>query len=335
MTPGGDNAGEARSKKENFRMSKRYLSILLFSFALLVTTALSQTAIAPLAQRIAHYDFAKNRPSTAVHSGAGGMQFGNLVDVKNLTGNWIFFQRGALNAHSSIGEHYHNRCEEMFIILDGEAEFTIDSHTSLIKGPAAVPDRMGHAHAIYNPTDKPVQWMNVNVGLGPNYDAFNLGDGRVGATLDAIPQFPSLRFDRSLLRPAAAMDGGKGTAQYRRGLEPTIFSTTWSYVDHLLIPPGATVGARTLPNISEIYYVMAGEGTVTVNGESAPIRSGDGIPVDINQSRSFTQTGSEPLEFLIVGVAKDMDSKIAFMNAPPPARGGQGASGRGAGAAAR
>ena len=304
-------------------MPSRYFTLAL-SFGLLAVTALSQTASDPLEQRIAHYDPSKMRPSTAVHSGVGGMRFGNLLDVRYITGNLIFFQRGVLNPHSSIGEHYHNRCEEMFIILDGEAEFTIDSHTSLITGPAAVPDRMGHAHAIYNPTDKPVQWMNVNVGMGPNYDAFNLGDGRAVATLDPIPQFPSMRFDRALLRPMEAMDGGNGTVQYRRGLDPTIFSTPWAYVDHLVVPAGASVGSRALPAISEVYYVMSGEGSVKIGSETSPIKPGDGIPVDINQPRSFAQTGSEPLEFLIVGVAKDLDAKVALMNAKLPARGGRG-----------
>jgi quercetin dioxygenase-like cupin family protein len=92
------------------------------------------------------------------------------------------------------------------------------------------------------------------------------------------------------------------------------------------------VGSRALPALGEVYYVMAGEGTVQIGGETAPIKTGDAVPVDVNQPRAFAQSGAEPLEFLIIGVSKDLDSKIAMMNARSPARGGRGvpgASGRG------
>ena len=58
----------------------------------------------------------------------------------------------------------------------------------LLKGPAGAPCRMGHSHGIYNPTDKPVQWMNINVSaMKGTYDAFNLGDPRVDVPLDPDP----------------------------------------------------------------------------------------------------------------------------------------------------
>jgi mannose-6-phosphate isomerase-like protein (cupin superfamily) len=44
----------------------------------------------------------------------------------------------------------------MFVIFDGEAQFTIDGRTAVLKGPAGALCRMGHSHAIYNATDKPV-----------------------------------------------------------------------------------------------------------------------------------------------------------------------------------
>jgi len=44
---------------------------------------------------------------------------------------------------------------------------------------------MGDSHAIYNPTDQPLQWMNINVtAIKGEYDAFDTGDPR-GVTLDA------------------------------------------------------------------------------------------------------------------------------------------------------
>ena len=269
----------------------------------------------PLAQRIGHTDPGKFRHSEGVHAGAGSMEFGQIFGTDALSTNLIFVHRGVIAPKSGIGEHFHNNCEEMFVILDGEAQFTIDGHTSLIKGPAAVPDRMGHAHAIYNPTDKPVQWVNINVGLTKTYDAFNLNDPRTGVALDPIPQFISARFDPAQLRPVAGMDGGTGSVLYRRAFEPSVFSTPWSYVDHLRIPAGASVGARAMPDMSEAYLVLSGDGEVTVGSETAAIHTGDVIPVDLGQSRSIKSTGAAPLDMMVIGVAKDLASKASYMAA--------------------
>jgi uncharacterized cupin superfamily protein len=195
----------------------------------------------------------------------------------------------------------------MFVIFDGEAEFTINGRTSLLKGTVGAPDRMGSSHAIYNPTDHDVEWMNINVGTSKVYDAFNLGDDRVGAPKDKIPQFVTMRLDRALLKPAP----GGGKVQRRRALGPSVFYTPWAYVDHELIAAGGDTGTAALPDLSEAYYVMSGDGSVTVNGETVAIKKGDAIPVDVGQSKSF-KAGAAPLELMIIGVAKDMASKNAF-----------------------
>jgi len=280
------------------------LNLLSTGAVLLLCAGAAQ---AQLASKITHYDLAKTQNIKAVHDGAGAMNFGALMNDKTLSTNFIFLHRGVLHAHGGIGQHFHNHCEEMFVIFDGEAEFTINGRTSLLKGTVGAPDRMGSSHAIYNPTDHDVEWMNINVGTSKVYDAFNMGDDRVGAAKDKIPQFVTMRLDRALMKPAP--NGGK--VQRRRALGPSVFYTAWAYVDHELIQAGGDTGTAALPDLSEAYYVMSGEGSVTVNGETVAIKKGDAIPVDVGQSKSF-KAGSQPLELMIIGVAKDMAAKNAF-----------------------
>jgi len=278
-----------------------------------------------LAKRIVHTDPATFRMSPAVHGGAGSMGFTALLNRGAVTPEFNFLHRGVIPPGAGIGHHFHNTVEEMFVILDGEAQFTIDGRTATVKGPAGVICRTGHSHAIYNASSTPVQWMNLNVSLIAGvYDAFDLGDTRANATLDPVPTFMTLRLDRALLRApggrgrgAAPVAPAANAVQSRRALAPSVFSTTWAYVDHVLVPPGGSTPELAHESVGEAYYVLAGSGTLTVKGpasETAPVRTGDAIPIRIGESSQFTNTGSEPLELFVMGVAKDMAAKTLLLS---------------------
>ena len=78
------------------------------------------------------------------------------------------------------------------------------------------------------------------------------------------------------------------------------------------------VGPDVKADIAEVYYVLAGDATVKVGSDSAEIHTGDAIPIRLGESKSFANAGDGPLEFMIIGVAKDMATKDLLWATQPP-----------------
>lgn len=277
-----------------------------------------KTKVIPLSQRIGHTDQSKAFPGKNVHQGAGALYIQTLLGRDAIAG-LNFMHHGPLMPKSSIGHHFHNDSDEMFLILDGDCEFTVNGHTALLPAPVGVPCRSGNSHAVYNPTDKPADWVNFNVrcsnaasggfspGVSYNFTAdptalFNLDDDRVGVKLEKPNFIHTGHLTRESLRPVANMNGGKDTVFYRRALGPSAFASNWAYVDHLLIPSKASVGKHFHAGVEEVYLVIKGKGTVHVNDEMAEVKYGDAIPIRAGEIHSLESTASEPLELIIYGV---------------------------------
>lgn len=269
---------------------------------LLLTFVSLNTFSQSLSKRIVHNNPDNYRQLNAVHAGAGQMKFTQLIGSHTLATNLLYLHAGEIPDKAGIGEHFHHTIEEMYVILDGEAEFTVNGRTSKIKGPAIVPCKMGDAHGIYNSSGKTLRWLNFGVSTFKGHgDHFDLGDTRAAAKLDPIPQFVSAQLKKELLRPNGNTYSGNGIL-YRRIFGPEIFSTEWDHVDHVIIPAGSTA-KRQLEGVEEVYYVINGSGTITINSESTPIKADDAFYGSLGEALSISNNGNGDLEMLVVGIA--------------------------------
>ncbi len=282
----------------------------------------------PLSERIGHTDQERAMEGHNVHQGTGTLYMQTLLGRGTVFG-LNFMHHGPLMPKSSIGHHFHTNSDEMFLILDGDCEFTINGQTALLEGPMGVPLKSGSAHAVYNPSKEPVDWVNFQVGITapgeqrasggrsggfPRRGAFNYsadptalwetGDDRSDVEVLDKPTFINTgQLIEENLRPVENMNGGLGTVMYRRALGPGAFASNWAFFDHLLIPVGATVGRHYHKGVDEVYFVVKGKGKVHVNDEVAEIAYGDAIPVLAGEIHSFESSDSEPLEMVIYGIA--------------------------------
>ena len=99
---------------------------------MVLATSLPLFAAAQLAQRIEHTDLSKV-PEGHSHGSEGWRKYQLLVPAGALDVPLHFINRSQMTPGGGVAEHFHNASEELFTILNGEAQFTNDSHTSLIQ----------------------------------------------------------------------------------------------------------------------------------------------------------------------------------------------------------
>ncbi|SDF03492.1 Mannose-6-phosphate isomerase, cupin superfamily [Pricia antarctica] len=283
-------------------------SILSFLLCLIGSIGFAQN----LSKRIIHNDPSTYRELDNVHAGAGKMGFTQLIGRNDLATNFLYLHSGVIQPKSGIGHHFHHTIEEMYVILDGEAEFTVNGRTSKIKGPALVPCKLGDSHGIYNTSGKPLKWLNFAVSLEKGQgDAFDLADDRVGAKMDHTPVFVSSSLDKNLLKSDDANNKENGILS-KRVLGPEVFKTDWHHVDYITIPSGKSTQKDTLEGVEEVYYVINGNGSVTVGSESVTIKKDDSFHVGLGEDVSWSTSGNENLELLVIGIAASKKSGRAI-----------------------
>ncbi len=92
--------------------------------------------------------------------------------------------------------------------------------------------------------------------------------------------------------------GGVGTIQFRRILETELQSKI-SFLDYTILAPGTSIGFHPHPDSEEVYIIVEGTGTMTVDSETAFVSRGDVILNRRGGSHGLINDGSEDLKILV------------------------------------
>jgi len=251
---------------------------------------------------IGHTDPAKYHEARGCHEGAGAIYYMSLWD--KFETNWMFIHRGFLPPKSGIGLHFHDNCEEMYVIFDNGVRSTHNNNTADLTGGSMVPCLTGESHGMYNHTDKITQFMNLGVaGLDGKYDCRNLNDSLENSIPGPSDKLPVRYIDSSKLELTSGLvHAGKGRLKFRRIWSHETFRTNWGFIDHIILPPDTSIGYHRHNKMEECYIILAGKGMATVNDETIEVATGDAIPNPLGGSHGIYNHTKGELEILNMAV---------------------------------
>ncbi len=68
---------------------------------------------------------------------------------------------------------------------------------------------------------------------------------------------------------------------------------------HAIVPAGQTSTPHALTT-SEVYYILAGQGIMHIDGETSAIKPGDAVYIPPTARQYVQNTGTEPLVFICI-----------------------------------
>ena len=259
----------------------------------------------------AHPLFFRNDPSKYMeakfpHGGAGTVAYMELTPRDRFTTQFLFLHRGRLMPKSGLGEHVHRRMEEMYMVLEPAAcEFTVAGRTATLPGPAMALCPMGSSHGIYNPSDHPVEFMNLGVAFeNRQYDAVDFAkqNDLAERKFDCPPPFLWNHFDKNALRETPAFYKGRGTMLVRQLWLTENFRTGWGFVNHYLIPAGNSIGYHRHEIMEEVYYILSGAGRLTIDNDTLDVHGGDAVSCPLKSAHGFFNSSGKDAEIISIAV---------------------------------
>jgi mannose-6-phosphate isomerase-like protein (cupin superfamily) len=99
--------------------------------------------------------------------------------------------------------------------------------------------------------------------------------------------------------------GGTGVIEQCRVFEKPQLKSSLNIVAFDLLPPGSSIGVHSHPNEEEVYIILQGIGTMTVDAEQRRVVEGDMILTQPGSSHALLNDGKGLLKVVAIEVKTD------------------------------
>ncbi len=117
-----------------------------------------------------HFTFtASSFNDFVAHDGHGRISAARVLERESsnqAANTWGFVDLVVVPSNHGIGEHTHGDDEELYVVVAGRAEMTVDGVSIAVSAGDVIVNRPGGTHGLVNTGDEPLQL--VVVALPPN-----------------------------------------------------------------------------------------------------------------------------------------------------------------------
>ena len=194
---------------------------------------------------------------------------------------------GVFTVHAVQGRkqsdyHKHENREQLYYILAGSGQILCGDILSPIEEGDIVYLPSGQYHQVFNTGDSWLRHHVINMPVEGDGGRFVSCNWR-----DTAPLSDGLGAVRwQLLGPETEEEGG-----CLRGL---------AFIDREMVQPRRRSKERNSQDVEQIYYILAGEGTMVAGGQDISIREGDAIHLLPGTTYHTNNSGEAWLTYLIV-----------------------------------
>jgi len=98
------------------------------------------------------------------HNGEGSIRFSRIFDDESFQTNCHFVDYAIVPPSASIGIHRHDRSEEIYIVIAGSAQMTLNDTQIDVRPGDVIVNPVGGVHGLVNNSESEVQIIVVEIG---------------------------------------------------------------------------------------------------------------------------------------------------------------------------